>query len=137
MAHARIQILTNLVSNESLKSRGFRFDQIVVKLLHLAHEISMGRWKSVISENSLLFDKKYSMVRYKEMPTNNRILSHVFLKYDFAAQDKQFSIMICIHNICKLHYAHLKKIQSFKTYKFISIIITNYITVCGGKTWTV
>ena len=41
VANARIQILTNLVSNESLKPRGYRFDQIFVKFLHLVHEISI------------------------------------------------------------------------------------------------
>ena len=37
MAHARIQKLTNLVSNESLKPHGYRFDKMFFKFL-----ISMG-----------------------------------------------------------------------------------------------
>ena len=37
--------------------------------------------RSVFSK-VLVRSKKYWMTRYKEMPTNNGILSHVFLKYD-------------------------------------------------------
>ena len=58
VALARIQILANLISNESLKPRGSRFDNFFVKFLNLLCEIFIWRWKSVISENSLVFDKK-------------------------------------------------------------------------------
>ena len=76
------QILTNLVSNEGLKPQGYRFDEFFWNLFSLMGEISIWRWKSLMYKDSLFFDKKYSMNKYKEMSTNNRILGHVFLKND-------------------------------------------------------
>ena len=80
VTHALIQKLTNLVSNETLKTQKSRFVIIFGKFWCLIGEISIWRWKSPSFENSMFFDKKNQITNCKEIYVNNLILQNGILK---------------------------------------------------------